>query len=440
MNSPKKVSAVTQKLPGGWKRRIYLRTTGASAGRKDVVLITPDNLILRSNVEIERYAKNKKLKLDPKVFTVSLGSVENIFKREAEILLAQAKTPVSSPRQNENKQHTNSNSRRSSLTRSYVLTEASPINVIRKSLGKDETPRKRGRPLKNKSATAERRFCVLTEATPSNIIKKSLGQGEMARRRGRPSKNKSATLEGKLRVLTEAALSSNVIKKSEGQLEMPRKRGRPRKNISAKLEEKSKVALGYVIRKSVGKDNPPRKRGRPLKSKTATFDRKSVQQSLALFRRKNLASARAESKLATKRRRSGDSGIWKDEKRGKYEDLSAFAAIGRQTRNSISLMEFPILSPKNKKHRASSEPSKQLDKIHSVQLDGSLLQKDRHNQNTSEKLDASDFEDINSGEEETDEELDTSGEKQESDQEENMLQDETLEPSNGGELFEVQVY
>jgi hypothetical protein len=247
MSSPKKVtSAVTQHLPKGWRRRIYLRTKGASAGRKDVVLISPDDFILRSNVEIERYAKTNKMKLDPKVYTVSLLAVENIFKHEAGRLLAKPKTSISSPiSQNENKKgYIKKVLRKSTTSRASVLTEAAPSNVIRKSVTKEDTP------------------------------------------------------------------------------------------------------------------PPPRKRGRPRKDQSLILAKKIVRHSFSL-RRKSAPPAKAESKSkvepATKRRRSGDSGTGREEKRGKFEDSSPpIAAAGRQTRNSISAIEIPILSPKIKKHRSVS--------------------------------------------------------------------------------------
>jgi hypothetical protein len=250
MSSPKKATHnVTQILPNGWRRRIYLRTKGASAGRKDVVLISPDDFILRSNVEIERYAKTNKVKLDPKVYTVSLLAVGDIFKQEAGRLLAKPKTSISSPvSQNENKkEYTKAVLRKRSTSRASVLTEAAPSNVIRKSVAKEETP-------------------------------------------------------------------------------------------------------------------PPRKRGRPRKDQSLVLAKKIVRHSFSL-RRKSAPPAKSESK-STKRRRSGDSGTGREEKRGKFEDNNpAFAAAGRQTRNSISAIEIPTLSPKNKKQRSVSpeKVAKQVD-------------------------------------------------------------------------------
>jgi len=70
-SSPDKlrVQHVIQKLPNGWLRKVYLRTTGATAGRKDIVLVSPgpNAIHLRSSLEIERYARENKITLNPKV-------------------------------------------------------------------------------------------------------------------------------------------------------------------------------------------------------------------------------------------------------------------------------------------------------------------------------------------------------------------------------------
>ncbi|XP_059488587.1 glutamic acid-rich protein-like [Neocloeon triangulifer] len=96
MKELKRPEAITQTLPGGWHKRIYLRVTGASAGKKDVVLIAPDETVLRSNVEIERYCKAHKLKLDLNVYNVCQKLVKNVFKKEAAALMKEEnsnKTP-----------------------------------------------------------------------------------------------------------------------------------------------------------------------------------------------------------------------------------------------------------------------------------------------------------------------------------------------------------
>lgn len=233
MSNPKKVTNyVTQTLPEGWRRRIYLRTNGASAGRKDVVLISPDHFILRSNVEIERYAKTNKVKLDPKVHTVSLLSVENIFKREAEkLLMAKPKTSISSPgSQNENKKvYTKAVSRKIRTLKSRVLTEAAPSNVIKKSLSKDETPRKRGRPRKDHSAitlmkkivrhsfSLRRKSAILIKAE----TKTKVGSATKRRRSGESAGTGREEKRGKFEETPAIAAAGRKTRNSISAIEIP---------------------------------------------------------------------------------------------------------------------------------------------------------------------------------------------------------------------------
>jgi hypothetical protein len=255
-SEPKKVQYVTQKLPNGWQRRIYLRTNGASAGRKDVVLITPDTKVLRSNVEIEKYAKAHKMKLDPNVFNVSMKLVENVFKKESEILLAKLASPKTKP-SNENNKRLRTDSETNKKERSTgVLTESTPSNVIKKSDAKEEmTPRGRGRP------------------------------------KGSGNKNKLLAIRHKKTVKMSLALQR-------------------RKSDSSRVDGKKKP-------KEV-----------PKKS----------------------------SEVKAKKRRNSDSGAPKvAEKKSKVESF-AVVSSGRQTRNSLSSIEIPILSPKMK-NRAMREIS-----------------------------------------------------------------------------------
>ncbi|CAB3369399.1 Hypothetical predicted protein [Cloeon dipterum] len=163
-----RVKHITQPLgKDGWRRRVYLRTTGASAGRKDIVLIAPDETCLRSRVEIDRYCKEHNLTLDPEVYSVSQSKAEHLFKKEIAALIrikeATKSTPESVARKAKENDKANKDSPKDKVATAAAAAAQMSVAPVKA---------KRGRPPKVKSVLSERCRNKSGDSASSSLTKK----------------------------------------------------------------------------------------------------------------------------------------------------------------------------------------------------------------------------------------------------------------------------
>ncbi|XP_065348784.1 uncharacterized protein LOC135945198 [Cloeon dipterum] len=162
-----KVKHITQPLgKDGWRRRVYLRTTGASAGRKDIVLIAPDETLLRSRVEIDRYCKEHNLTLDPEVYSVSQSKAEHLFKKEIAALIRIKEATKNTQESVARKAKENDKANKESLKdKVAAAASAAQMSVA-------PVKAKRGRPPKVKSVLSERCRNKSGDSASSSLTKK----------------------------------------------------------------------------------------------------------------------------------------------------------------------------------------------------------------------------------------------------------------------------
>ncbi|XP_054708426.1 methyl-CpG-binding domain protein 2-like [Uloborus diversus] len=82
-------------LPPGWKRQVKIRQNGKTAGKEDTYLFSPDNVKIRSKVELEAYLKERKSKLTIKDFNLpakKIVSASAVKKSKGKNTVADKKT------------------------------------------------------------------------------------------------------------------------------------------------------------------------------------------------------------------------------------------------------------------------------------------------------------------------------------------------------------
>jgi len=191
-------------LPSGWKRKVVERKSGASAGKFDVYLFSPDDKKFRSVPELVAHLRQIKSKLTADNFDFTVWGKKNL--------------PPKTKKKSSN----------------------TPIRPSTKGSGKKpkEVASKRGRP-RSKDSVKDKQKEIGGKKKISATPKK----------RGRPPLSKAKPAKS-----LKTAKTSKKIKTKPG-----------RKPITSKKEKSNVSAVKPISRKPIGRVSPKKKRGRPSK-------------------------------------------------------------------------------------------------------------------------------------------------------------------------------